>query len=213
MTLSYWNDYYEDVLSTSALNLPSQFGVFVAGELDDTIDTIVDFGCGTGRDSFMFLSQGYSVVGLDASESAIKDCKTHLEEKYRAASKRARFARHIVGSDSASTILDVGANARSIAVYARFFLHAIDEDGETAFFDTVRSLGKSIGLLALEFRTERDAPQAKITPEHYRRFIRPETVIEKGLLSGFRVEYFIEGFGLAKFRGDDAHVARLLFVP
>ena len=66
-------------------------------------------------------------------------------------------------------------------------------------------------ILALEFRTSRDEFLSKVTESHYRRFINPLAVVAKGNHLGFSCEYFVEGFGYAKYKSDDAHVARIIF--
>ena len=65
--LSYWDHYYEGRASAS---IPSQFAVFLCDYLQPT-QNVIEFGCGNGRDSFFFASQGYRLLGLDASGQAI----------------------------------------------------------------------------------------------------------------------------------------------
>ena len=68
----YWENYYArsngDLLPT-----PSQFAVFVQGELSGPA-FVVDVGCGTGRDSLFFSSRGHAVLGLDQAKAAIGRC-------------------------------------------------------------------------------------------------------------------------------------------
>lgn len=64
--------------------------------------------------------------------------------------------------------------------------------------------------MAAEFRTIRDAQQAKVTAEHYRRFVNPLVFMANANTAGFATDYFVEGFGYAKYKDDDAHVARCL---
>ncbi|WP_272816006.1 MULTISPECIES: hypothetical protein [unclassified Shinella] len=78
-----------------------------------------------------------------------------------------------------------------------------------AFLKTAASL-ENLDLLAIEFRTDRDAQQTKVTDSHYRRFIPPLDFLSRAAKFGFSPAYFTEGFGYAKYRNDDAHIARVL---
>ena len=66
-------------------------------------------------------------------------------------------------------------------------------------------------VLAVEYRTIRDQVGAKETETHFRRFVLPATFQARALERGFEVTYAVEGFGFAKYRHDDAYVARTLF--
>lgn len=209
----YWETYYSSKTSSGRAKLPSQFSVFVAGEIPEGVNTIVDVGCGDGRDSFFFLSSGYCVMGLDASASAVESCWAFLRTVARQHSVRAEFAQIVVDTESGSRLAALTAGSERVVVYARFFLHAISDREEQAFFAALDSIRHKIALVAVEFRTDRDAQRAKVTPDHYRRFIDPTDVVQRAADAGYEVKYSVQGFGMAKFRQDDAHVARLLFRP
>jgi hypothetical protein len=66
------------------------------------------------------------------------------------------------------------------------------------------------GVICLEFRTNRDEHQEKVTASHYRRFVRPVEFIRTLQKLDLQVDYFCEGFGMAKYKADDAHVARFV---
>lgn len=199
---SYWNGFYGARASTLAV--PSQFALFVLGETDDDC-AIVDVGCGTGRDALYFSSQGRKVVGVDASVAGVEHCSglantNGLDAKFIAAP-----------IDSATLADDVKAVLSSdgpACVYARFFVHAINDEEEQAFLALASSLCRDGDLLAVEFRTLRDAQLAKETGAHYRRYVNPLTFIHRAISHGFSSDYFVEGFGYAKYKNDDAHVAR-----
>lgn len=202
----YWNDYYNSCNKVSAPHEPSQFAAFTLNEIKGKSTQILDFGCGNGRDSFFFARHGYRVLGIDASTTAVENC----------------LSQGVPGTDFlCSSVTDVDIRARldkkiaefeydDITVYARFFLHAIDEEAQTSFLNLTRALIGSKGRAAFEFRTNRDENQAKITPKHYRRFINPLDFMAAAEDQGLAIRYFVEGFGFAKYQGDDAHVARLL---
>lgn len=95
--------------------------------------------------------------------------------------------------------------------YARFFLHAITDSEELAFFEGMSAALREGDRLAVEYRTIRDAEGEKVTAAHYRRFVEPAGVIANAAEAGFAVEYAVEGTGFAKYLKDDAYVARTVF--
>jgi hypothetical protein len=83
---------------------------------------------------------------------------------------------------------------------------------ELAFLDLLSKILKSGEKIAFEFRTKRDELLKKTTSSHYRRYIDPVSVIEYLINSKFEILYFVEGFGFAKLKQDDAHVCRILSI-
>jgi cyclopropane fatty-acyl-phospholipid synthase-like methyltransferase len=198
----YWDAYYA---RASGPGLPSQFATFVAGELDRH-HRIVEFGCGNGRDAMFFAAQGHQVVGIDAAEPAIKRC----HENAQALGHDADFVAARIDDPELADKVPPADGAT--VVYARFFLHAITEQEERAFFRCARALTKPGDLMAVEFRTTRDRTGEKVTERHFRRFLEPVTFQLDAFEHGFRTTYSVEGFGFAKYKQDDAHVARCLLV-
>lgn len=202
-TSEYWNRYYGE-RNSPVPNIPSQFAAFVALEVGSET-TIVDVGCGSGRDSLFFASVGFRVLGIDASQAAVSLCQRTARDR---GIGNAEFVCCSVDDPGLGTKIS-GATKGRLALYARFFLHAIPEECELAFLKTASELN-NLDLLAIEFRTDRDARQTKVTDSHYRRFIPPLDFLTRAGRLGFSPVYFTEGFGFAKFRSDDAHVARIL---
>ena len=205
---AHWNSYYSEA---SAPDLPSQFCVFVANEFERPA-TVVEFGCGNGRDSLFFANQQWNVIGVDASEAAVESC----QGKTKARGTRARFIKASVSEASCyETISGMLQEPTEgpLLVYARFFLHAIDEPSQEMLLDGVKGLlaGRE-GMFAVEFRTQRDANLSKVTAAHYRRFISSPDFAVEASKRGFDVVYFAEGFGFAKYKDDDAYVARFILV-
>ena len=108
-------------------------------------------------------------------------------------------------------VAELAGSAAPRALYARFLLHAVTQDQEDALLATAAGLCRPGEILAVEFRTRRDEAQAKVTGAHFRRFIDPLHLISNAGSRGFTTRYFVEGFGYAKYKADDAHVARCIF--
>jgi SAM-dependent methyltransferase len=203
----YWENEYNNV---RALPPPSQFAAFICQEASPRA-TIIEFGCGSGRDIIFFAQQGFKTIGVDASSSSIRLCE-------QIAVERGVEGIHLLQSDVrdaglSSCILEKLHDQKSaeIIIYSRFFLHAITNEDEDAFLALAARLGQGAVKLACEFRTPRDIYLKKETNAHYRRFVDPYSFVARSAKYGFNVVYAIEGFGFAKYKHDDAYVARLIF--
>lgn len=199
----YWDGFYKSQEIMKNELLPSQFAVFFLNEIGHDKLNIIDIGCGNGRDSFMFSNFNHNVIGIDGSTEAISFCE----------SRNANGTQFIESAIDDLKLIDQIKSClkeNSTVIYSRFFLHAINEKSQSSFFETSRKLLKEGECLFVEFRTNKDKYQKKMTQEHYRRFINPIKFIESALGFSFRVVYFVEGYGLAKYKDDDAHVARFI---
>ncbi len=168
----YWGTYYG---KREAPVLPSQFALFVANEIATeelpAVHTVLDIGCGNGRDAHFFLQLGYQVRGLDASAAAVEVCRDRLNQ---AGSELAGRGSFLAGpADLAEVWASLAGDlTEPVLVYARFFFHAIDDRAELAVLRNAAALlARTGGALCAEFRTPADESAAKVTPEHYRRFI------------------------------------------
>jgi ubiquinone/menaquinone biosynthesis C-methylase UbiE len=204
----YWDEYYKEKVT---VDIPSQFSVFVANECRDS-SVVIDIGCGNGRDTFFFKSMGFNVIGVDSSASAIDICDKKNRESLGGDGKF--FVSDVESLDLFNKLknaINDFKSFNSIIIYSRFFLHAINESQENHFINLLSNLLTEFsGSVALEFRTQRDEQQKKVTAAHYRRFVDPVKFFSKIEKSGFDVDYFAEGFGFAKYKQDDAHVARFI---
>lgn len=202
---NYWDTYYRQKKKPSP---PSQFAAYVLNEFSHK-RRFVDIGCGDGRDSLFFARHGMQVLGLDGSSSAIKICQDKvLSSSLTDVSFQQLRINH---PEEISAFLDFNRKIWSGAViYARFFLHAIDEISEQNFLKLASELIGNNGHLCLEFRTLRDEFQQKETGNHYRRYIEPLKFLSHARRHGLDCTYLVEGFGFAKYKSDDAHVARMI---
>ncbi len=199
----YWDNYYA-ARATPVRKLPSQFAAFVAGELDRP-HRVIELGCGDGRDAMFFASYGHEVIGVDASHTAIEACRLLAETLGESAA-------FVVADIEEPGLADrIRGDGGPRIVYARFFVHAITEAEEVGLLDLAAAITDPGDLLAVEYRTVRDSSGAKVTETHYRRFVLPAAFEARALGRGFDVTYSVEGFGFAKYRQDDAYVARTLF--
>lgn len=200
----YWEEYY---LHEHPPLIPSQFAVFAMNEFPD-ISTVVDIGCGNGRDAFFFAAHNKRVFGFDGSEAAIEAC-----EQRRGALGISHIS--FINSDVknlAETISPLLESApKQVMLYSRFLIHSLTSDQEVSLIQNVGALlRKTSGIFVVEFRTVKDSNLRKETAPHFRRFVDPMHFLNRCEQHGLKSSYFVEGTGFAKYRGDDAHVARII---
>jgi SAM-dependent methyltransferase len=193
------------------LPLPSQFAAFMAQEARGCAQ-FLEVGCGSGRDALFFAQHGYQVAAFDGSQAAITSCR---EQAARLSLPNAEFFVADVGSEEflhrTKTIL-ARPGRGNICIYARFFLHAIDDTTESKMFDAIFPYLITGDLVSFEFRTPRDRSLEKATPSHYRRYVDPPSIVARTAKYSLSTIYAVEGFGYAKYKNDDAYVSRLIFL-
>lgn len=203
---TYWDNYYHSQ-SRSRRPAPSQFATFVQGELSEP-HAIIDVGCGNGRDTMFFSSYENAALGIDGSAAAVENGQFAAE----ANELPAKFVSIDVNQKETlfAAINGGRADGLPLLIYARFFIHAIDDAAQAVFLDTCRDVCLRSDKLAFEFRTVRDKSLEKVTDSHYRRFVQPSAFLAELERRDFSIDYFVEGFGFAKYKSDDAYVARFL---
>ncbi len=202
---SFWTGYYARQRTTALPAVPSQFAAFVVQELPRDV-TIIDFGCGNARDSLFFATYGFDVLGIDASPEAVGLGR----DKARAMGLgNAHFLVGDVGGDSVYDHLG-SLSQRRLCVYARFFLHAITQAEQDHFLQSLTAILKPGDMMAFEYRTTRDADVKKVADPNYRRFQKAADLNQTLSDCGFSQLYANEGTGLAKYKTEDAVVARCI---
>ena len=117
----YWNDYYSKNL---AVNTPSPFALFVFEKYLNSNSTLLELGCGNGRDSLFFYSKGINITAVDASEVAVNKLKNLKLTNANF------FCGDFVNSDFIYS-------QKYDYCYSRFSLHAISETQENILLHNV----------------------------------------------------------------------------
>ena len=204
---NYWNSYYK--LKENNIN-PSNFALFVSKKFIKKDTYILDVGSGDGRDSFYLRKKAKHVLGVDLSNVVIK--KNQLK------SKRLNL-NNIKFKNISSNHLYKIQNKKINFIYARFFIHAINESSENIFLKNLRKNFKSNTLIALEFRTIKDVLMKKgkklskyeRLTDHYRRFVDPKKFEKKLQNLNFKILYKKLGINLSKSPNDNPHLCRIIF--
>jgi len=206
---TYWDNFYKN----QKINLESSFCNTIRNKLQSDL-IIVDIGCGLGRDSFSFATEGYDVFGIDGSQEAISINTKVAEEN---PPKGIIHFSTLDLSDEKSLkemLLKVTKKAelenKRIVLYLRFLLHAIDDETEKILLDTLAENTPTGTYFAAEFRTAEDAIKSKVYDDHYRRFVETDTFLVNLINRGFTVNEFYKGTGLSIYKDEDPFLARVM---
>jgi len=205
---AYWNSFYTGKRSQEVPDQPSPFATWVEDRLPRGAN-VWEFGFGTARDALWFASRGYSIKGFDFAESAVSHA-------------RAEAVSHAL--DAEFSVLDLYDRDQVLRVtkahldhwaapnvYGRFLLHALTDEGRHNLLDMASEVLARGGLLLLEFRTGEDAEARHLFGEdHFRQYLNPELVVAEITSRGGTVIDRLEGQGLAVYKTEDPHVARLV---
>jgi glycerophosphoryl diester phosphodiesterase len=204
----HWREFYRDHDPAAA----SPFARFISDQLTPP-GVVIEFGCGTGRDSLHLAAQGWSVLGTDRAREAIDRAEAAAQRFNGSSSIRFDTADAASAADVRSCLArhEEFLQTDNLVVYLRFFLHAIEETVERTLFKTLAGALSRGFTLCAEFRTVEDRALAKAYGSHYRRYIDHERLAKR--LSdehGFHVGYLEAGHGFSPHDGEDPHLARLI---
>lgn len=203
----YWDNFYK----SNHKHTPSQFCVYVLTDINSE-SIVVELGCGNGRDSHYFASQGHYTVAIDMSSQAILSCKELA--KTRNISHVEFIRGDLSCKDDMEKLVqrarDKSANNK-LVFYSRFVTHSLDDEQEKLFLDNLSNLMLTNEIVYLEFRSQQDATQNKLYGDHYRRYIDTDNFVNnlKNNL-GYSIDYAITGQGMAKYKNEDPFVSRVI---
>jgi hypothetical protein len=201
-----WESYY----AGAARSGPSSFADILTGQ-PGLPATVLDLGCGDGRDTLAFARTGRRAVGVDASEyaaAAATDQAAALP-----APARPRFLRLDLGDAAAlrAAIDELRADGgEPILFYGRFLLHALRPHTEATLLATIADAARAGDVLALEFRTLEDQELPKNRTLPYRRFIDLPAVQADLAGRGFAIVEVKDGTGLSPEGAEDPHLGRII---
>ena len=198
--VDYWQSVY---VSAAVPTHPSQFALFVQSWLCSTNATIIEVGCGNGRDSRFFHGVGHDVVVTD---------QVICEELSEYASSNTRFAAVEANiEDAAESLQELVDFNKPVVVYSRFFQHAIPEEVQQAQLASFSKVLNKDSILFFEFRLDGDKDMPKeFGTSHYRRFQSSDEFIETLSDNNFACGYSCEGQGYARYKSEDPQVGRFV---
>lgn len=203
----YWANFYAHHEYTSG----STFSQFI-DDRPETPTTVIDIGCGDGRDACAFAVSGRRVYGLDQSEVGIDHAGVHAE-KFGVTQRATFWVCDVADRDALGTAIDtvIAATPTPVMFYLRFFLHAIPEDVQRGLLETIAQRAREGDVFAAEFRTDKDKPNLKVHTRHFRRYQNAEefrVALEETY--GFTVRHHEERSGLSPYGEEDPILFRVI---
>jgi tellurite methyltransferase len=206
-TRNFWNKFYSENIE---LNKPSPFAIWFSQNFLINESSILELGCGNGRDSFYLCSLNHSVCAIDASATAISN--NNIKNKFNSL----KFIELNMNN------LNDGNNKKLYpkfnVIYSRFFLHAVSENTENEILKFCNENLNIGDLVAHEFRTTKDSlfksgesiSSCEKYTDHYRRFIEVNTFINKLDPTVWDTLFLTESSGLAPYKEQDPVVCRIV---
>lgn len=199
MDKNYWKKYYE--MQNAPLQA-SLFAQFTLGNYVKEGSSLIELGCGNGRDSFLFSDHGVNVMAIDQCENEI----AVLVEKNKFSNLK------FICCDF-TKMNGIGFFDN---VYSRFTLHSITEQEENEVIKWAHEHLNKGGKFLIEARGKKnelyklgdsvpEQSDAYIYEGHYRRFIDIDIFYNKLTAAGFKVILKEEKSGFAPF-GDTNYV-------
>ena len=178
--LIYWMNYYDQ---HSQPFEPSNFAHFVLSKIQNG-ESVIDLGCGNGRDSLFFAQNGHLTYGIDQCSNIINSLN----------SKEIALFKGICAD-----FTNLNDKFKVCHAYSRFSLHSITENAEERLIKWVSS--NITGMFFIESRSDQDSLNGQDL-DHYRRFININKLLEKLIRSGFSILYSEISRGFSPYNSD-----------
>ena len=199
----HWNIFYQK----NNLKKKTSFAQFVNKNAFSK-KSIIDIGCGTGRDAFYYSNFFKEVYALDKSKVVIG-----LNKK-----KNKLFKKKIFFFQKNIALKNLIIKKQFENICARFFLHTLNEQEEEIFFFNIKKIVKKNTLIFLEFRTIKDDLMKKGKKlskyervyGHYRRFINTLELKKKFKNYNLKILYESQSKNFSVFRNQKPHLARFI---
>lgn len=205
MDKNYWKNIYS---KQSEGEQPSLFAKYIVETIDIENKSIIELGCGNGRDAIYFANANAHVTAIDQCDNIIELLNHRFQKIDNLCFKCEDFTR-------------LDSNSKYDIIYSRFTLHSISKEQEKDVINwSYRNLNPN-GKLCIEVRGQKNEiyqvgtpvegePDAFILNDHYRRFIHFETLCIELEKLGFRLDFAKEQKGFAPYNGTDETYIRVI---
>lgn len=204
----YWDSFYASRASSGVPEEPSAFARWVSERLRPD-QPVVEFGFGTARDSLWFARHGHNVSGYDFAESAVHYAQGQADGHVVDATFAMLDLYDATGVEVVAK--DIERTTSAPAVYGRFLIHSLEEAGRANLLDLAAETLAEGGDLYLEFRTGQDqGGQHLFGDDHFRIYLEPDIVVREIEERGGTIVHSVADHGLAVYKTEDPHVARIV---
>ncbi len=197
----YWEKYYT---MHHKIGESSLFAKTCMKEYFKKGQTLVELGCGNGRDSVYFAHNGIQVLGIDQCQNIIDFLQQHTNANL---------------NFQCADFTNLPAKAQYDIIYSRFTLHSITQRQQDKVILWAKESLKRDGIFAIEVRGYKNSlykmgipvegeKDAFIFENHYRRFLSLEDLLQQ--LQDFNIIYAEEKKGFAPFKEEDDYFIRVI---
>ena len=205
MDKNYWENYYKE---QNTIQKPSLFARYVYEEVIQNHATLIELGCGNGRDAVFFANNGLHIHAIDQCENEIK----FLSHKF------SQLDNCFFQVGDFTTLKD---DKKFDVIYSRFTLHSVSIEQEKNVCHWAHQVLNENGVFCIEVRGQNneiygkgeavtEEPNAFIYDNHYRRFLNFDDFTSRLKTIGFTLEYAEEKKGFSPFNGDDETFIRII---
>ena len=205
----HWNSFYASHVATAPAE-PSPFAIWVNDQLSPEV-AVVEVGCGNGRDSLFFAREGRAVMAFDQSEKAISIVVDSAEDAGLTLLRAEPVAVEDLAADAHRDSVRTSLGQAQVAVYARFFLHAITEEAQDIFLSWLVEFLEPGEVCYVEYRAADLESNQYEFGTHYRRSVTAEQLAHQCRSLGFEVLSSDESRDYAPFRNERPLVGRTTF--
>jgi len=205
MDKNYWEDYYK---KQNANQKPSFFAKHIYENVVCDRSTLIELGCGNGRDAVYFANKGLKIKAIDQCESEIKFLKHKFSQL-----KNCHF--------HTGDFTNLNHDENFDIVYSRFTLHSISAEQEARVCCWAYQVLNKGGVFCIEVRGQKNEIYGKgdivvnesdafVYDDHYRRFLNFNDFCLRLKEIGFALEYAEEKKGFAPFNDTDETFIRVI---
>lgn len=212
----HWDRFYRDLSHVPTAE--SDFARWVEAKMG-SLGLVLEFGCGTGRDSLWFarnpattvFATDSSRVGLEALHRRAQELQ--LDERVMAlrVDLNSEHSLESLSGRISDCRLRLNPGAKMIA-YGRFLLHAVDQSAQDALVNFSSSILRPGDVLALEYRAQDLVCGSYVFGDHFRRPVNPRDLEAQCLLAGFSAVDTVVSDRFAVMHEERPVIARTLAV-
>lgn len=206
MEKEYWENYYK---SQDAILKPSLFAQFVLKNYLKSQSSLIELGCGNGRDAVFFTLNNINVLAIDQCEKEIS-----------LLSKKNNYTNLKFICDDFTCLGDIGFFDN---IYSRFTLHSIKEREEDRVIEWAYNHLNLEGKILIEARGQKNElfemgeqvpgeSNAYIYEDHYRRFINIDEICKKLEMNNFKIILAEEKAGFSPLKDTDYIFVRIVAI-
>ena len=204
----FWDKHYLNFSDYKA----SDFCNYCMENIIQTDDSIIELGCGNGKDGLQLINKASKYIGLDSSKSALSNFKSLIDKKRN---QEKDIQLHCTDFTSFNFSKETSKNR--LAIYSRFSLHSINNEAQNRLFNNIKQITSSNWICMIEARSIYDdlygvgknIGEHEFITDHYRRFLDPSVFLKK-LLDDFHIKYYEISNGFSKYKESDPIIIRTI---